>query len=193
MAENRPQKPLPPAARSTAGHPEQWVDEHGDALFRFALLRVRDRSIAEDLVQESFLAGLKSRPTFRGESDVRTWLIGILRHKILDHLRQSERNRATESSDEADALIDSWFTASGHWAKPPARWEIDPAQLMQKEEFWQVLRACLEGVPGRAGEAFALRMLSDIPATDVCKELNITSTNSLGAAPPRPRSTACLP
>jgi RNA polymerase sigma-70 factor (ECF subfamily) len=157
--------------------PEEWVDQHGDALFRYALLRVRNRSMAEDLVQESFLAALKSQPRFRGDSEVRTWLIGILRHKIIDHLRAADRRTTSEPSDGGDSLIDSWFAPDGRWVTPPAQLDIDPARLLERKEFWEVFQRCLEAVPGRAGEAFALRMLSDVTADTVCKELSITSTN----------------
>ena len=69
--------------------PSNWVEEHGDALFRFALLRVKDASIAEDLVQETFLSALKGIERFKGKSSLRTWLVGILKHKIIDHFRRN--------------------------------------------------------------------------------------------------------
>ncbi|MGD9855037.1 MAG: RNA polymerase sigma factor, partial [Planctomycetaceae bacterium] len=73
--------------------PECWVDDHGDALFRFAMVRVGRREIAEDLVQETFLAGLKSRDRFRGQSQERSWLIAILKHKTADWLNRRARER----------------------------------------------------------------------------------------------------
>lgn len=160
-----------------AGDPQSWVDEHGDALFRYALLRVRDRCVAEDLVQETFLAALKSCSDFKGQSAARTWLIGILRHKIVDHLRQTRHVDSIEPSEDSDPLIDGWFGPNGRWIKPPARFDVDPAALAEREEFWEVLHRCLEGIPGRAGEAFSMRMVSDVAAEDVCKLLSITSTN----------------
>lgn len=160
-----------------AGNPESWVDEHGDALFRYALLRTRDRSSAEDLVQETFLAALKSRSEFKGQSELRTWLIGILRHKIVDHLRKRPGSPLPGPSDDSDPLIDGGFGPNGRWVRPPAAFEIDPALLAENQEFWDVLRNCIEGMPGRAGEAFSMRMISDMPAEEVCKVLSVTSTN----------------
>jgi len=166
------------AARSPAvAQPERWVDDHGDALFRYALLRVRDRATAEDLVQETFLAAIKAQPTFKGDSELRTWLIGILRHKTIDHLRQLGRQGGCEQPDESDPLIDSWFAANGRWASPPKQWDVDPAQLAERQEFWEVLRRCLGGVSGRAGEAFSMRVMSDVSADDVCRLMDITPTN----------------
>ena len=74
--------------------PETWVDEHADVLFRYALLRVRRSEVAEDLVQETFLAALHGRETYSGKSSVRTWMIGILRHKILDYFRRTAREQS---------------------------------------------------------------------------------------------------
>jgi RNA polymerase sigma-70 factor (ECF subfamily) len=165
------------AAAPGSGSPASWVDEHGDALYRFALLRVRDAVVAEDLVQEAFLAALKSQAGFAGRSQLRTWLIGILRHKIVDHLRKSGAERESAESDESDSLIDNWFDADGRWVQLPSRFEVNPAKLAERREFWDVLRSCLEGLPDRVGEAFSLRVISDLPANEVCKLLSVTSTN----------------
>jgi RNA polymerase sigma-70 factor (ECF subfamily) len=169
------------------------VDDHGDALFRYAVLRVRDRSLAEDLVQETFLAALKSHSEFKGQSELRTWMIGILRHKVVDHLRKSRPAPLPEVSEDSDPLIDGWFSPNGHWIKPPARFVVDPAALAENQEFWEVLRTCLQGIPGRAGEAFSMRIVSDVPANEVCKLLGVTPTNlwvQLHRA--RARLRACL-
>ena len=87
-------------------HPESWVDSYGDFLYRFALSRVKDPSIAEDLVQETFLAALRARENFKRRSSGRTWLIAILKHKIVDHIRKKIREPSTDKietlSDTAD-------------------------------------------------------------------------------------------
>src|SRR5439155_16361641 len=77
--------------------PCDWVDAHGDYLFNFAIGQVRDASVAEDLVQDTFLAAFKARDRFAGQSSERTWLVGILRHKICDHLRHTCRERAVRA------------------------------------------------------------------------------------------------
>src|SRR5215468_1457294 len=85
--------PMPVPAQTNATTPEDWVEAHGDYLFNFAIGQVRDAGVAEDLVQETFLAALKGRDRFAGQSSERTWLVGILRHKIYDHLRHTCRER----------------------------------------------------------------------------------------------------
>ena len=84
-------------------HPETWVNEYGDFLYRFALSRVKDPSVAEDLVQETFLAALRARENFKGRSAGRTWLIAILKHKIVDYIRKKIREPA---SDKIETLSD---------------------------------------------------------------------------------------
>ncbi len=157
--------------------PENWVAEHGDALYRYAMMCVGDRTAAEDLIQETLLAALKSRSTFQGRSEIRTWLVGILRHKIVDSLRNKERGGMQEGSGEADEVIDRFFTAGGVWARLPGNWTLNPAELAERREFWDVLRGCLEALPERVREAFALRMMSDVESQEVCKLMSITPTN----------------
>lgn len=164
-------------ARSSSDNPSQWVDLHGDALFRYALLRLRDRSAAEDVVQEAFLAAVKSRGEFQGASEVRTWLIGILRHKISDHFRKNGRETQIDGPDDVDPDMDNWFDQKGRWLKPPKNWEFNPAEVAERKEFWEVLQGCMEALPGHASEAFSLRVVNDASAADVCKVLGITSTN----------------
>jgi len=157
--------------------PETWVDEHANALFRYAILRVRDRQAAEDLVQETFLAAVRKTDSFRFESSPRTWLIGILKHKIIDYHRKISRERAAVSIDESDAAIDSWFDRKGSWIKRPSAWKTDPSQLLEREEFWRVFEKCLSALPARMGEAFTLRMVDHQKVAQVCKVLAITPTN----------------
>ena len=156
--------------------PEAWVDAHADALFRYALLKVRDLEAAEDLVQETFLAAIQSRGSFRGASALRTWLIGILRHKILDRMRQSTRQR-TMNEDADDSFVDDQFDHNGRWIVRPGTWQMDPARLLENREFWQIFQACLEAVPERLGDAFSLRVMNEIESEEVCKLLEVSSTN----------------
>jgi len=161
-----------------AGDPSLWVDEHGDALFRYALSRLADRTTAEDLVQETFLAALKGQEQFRGSSSPRTWLIGVLRHKLVDHFRRAGRMQRLEGPDDAVPDEETAFDERGRWVKRPGRWEPTlPEGGLERQEFRQILERCVEGVPGRAGEAFSLRVLCDLPAEEVCKVLSVKATN----------------
>ena len=172
---------------------ETWVDEHGDYLFGYVLPRVRDRHLAEELVQESFLAALKAVESFRGDSSPRTWLVGLLRRKIADHYRKRGREPKTESIDTADPTIDAWFDEKGSWIKKPSRCEMDPVKLQESTDFWRVFEDCLRALPQRLANVFSLRVIDSLKPDEVRKELSITSTNlwvTLHRA--RARLRACL-
>jgi RNA polymerase sigma-70 factor (ECF subfamily) len=161
--------------------PSTWVDEHGDALFRFALLRVKDPGVAEDLVQETFLSALKGIDRFKGGSTLRTWLIGILKHKVIDHFR---KNRPEVLSSDLSTLdneteAERLERAGQREQKPPGlgRWEGDPSNLFENKEFWGVFVGCLDALPETHRRAFALREIDGIGGDEICKILGITSTN----------------
>lgn len=156
---------------------EAWVDEHADYLFRYALPRLRDPDVAEEVLQETFLAALKSVGKFRGKSTPRTWLVGLLRRKIADHYRKRYREGEGEPIDTADPTIDAWFDEKGSWVAWPKRCAIEPAALQQKADFWRVFESCLHALPERLAEAFTLRVVDDRKPDDVCKVLSITPTN----------------
>jgi RNA polymerase sigma-70 factor (ECF subfamily) len=156
---------------------ETWVDEHVDALFRYALAGVRDWHAAEDLVQETFLAAMQASDSFRGESTLRTWLIGILRHKMLDYLRKLHRQEPTAMIESVDPAVDRLFNRNGSWKKPPGDWKVDPASLLERREFWAVFEKCLGDLPPRMGTAFSLRVVNEVQSSEVCKLLQISSTN----------------
>lgn len=154
-----------------------WVDAHGDALFAYASRRVWDRQAVEDLVQETFLAALTAKEGFRGESAVRTWLISILKHKIIDHLRKCVREQAGGEIETHDPLEEQAFTPKGFWKAIVRNWEPDAGALMESREFSAILDSCLEKLPKKMGQAFVLRMMDDTASEDVCKNLGITPTN----------------
>ena len=163
--------------------PESWVDLYGDLLYRFALSRVQDPSIAEDLVQETFLAALKSRANFQGRSSARTWLIAILKHKIVDHIRKRVREPA---SDKVESLSDALandpaegnFKDDGGWLNRPAKWDVDPMKIYEQKEFLAILYHCLAVLPERQADAFTMRELDGLSTEEICKALNISATNS---------------
>lgn len=158
---------------------EQWLELYGDSLFKFALARVRNVQIAEDLVQETFLAAIKARDSFEQRSQVKTWLTGILKHKIIDHQRRSARE---QNYEDADALFDELrqesFDASGHWQIDVAQWS-NPDQALEREEFWAVMNRCLDELPEKMREIFLLREMEGLSAEEICKALPVSSTNNV--------------
>lgn len=165
-----------PAASSTLD-PGAWVDLHGDLLYRYALARVRRPDVAEELVQETFLAALKAQGSFQSRSTERTWLTGILRHKILDHFRARSRSLPEiEVGSHEDALA-GLFDARGNWIAPPDAYAIQPESLLEREEFWAVFEGCLDRLAARAREAFVLRVLEEEEVDAICNILQVSATN----------------
>jgi RNA polymerase sigma-70 factor (TIGR02943 family) len=156
--------------------PEQWVDRYGDLLYRYALLRVRRPEVAADLVQETFVEAWQARASFAGRSSEATWLIGILRHKVIDHLRRARREASGTELPLADAG-ERFFTRRGFWRTDPGRWPGDPGSALEREEFWDVFRACLAGLPDALADAFLLRELDGRDTGEICQLLAITPTN----------------
>lgn len=157
--------------------PEAWVDRHGDVLYRYALFRLRSPELAADVVQETFLEGLRSRDSFAGRSTERTWLIGILRHKIGDQLRRSGRAQATGDGVSLDGVDESAFDHRGHWRATPAAWSGDPYRAMETREFWEVFGQCLSKLPKGIADAFFLRELDGMSAEEIQQVLVITPAN----------------
>lgn len=164
-------------AKSSNVDPSDWVGQYGDYLFRYAMLRVRDRSAAEDLVQETFLAALKNRGSFSGESSESTWLVGILKHKIIDHFRHQAREAPLEENDLREHPDPSSFDGSGHWTSGPADWGGDPADLYREKKFRDQLSKCLSGLSPNHANAFTLREIEGADTGEICKVLNVTETN----------------
>jgi len=173
----------PSEMKAQIDNPENWVDEYGDFLYRYALARVKDPSIAEDLVQETFLAALKARRNFEGRSTARTWLIAILKHKIVDYIRKKVRE---QTSDKVESIFDAaaidsgdtGFNGSGHWNNPPGKWAVNPTKLYEQKEFIDILYHCLGELPERQAKAFMMREIDGLSTDEICKALGISATNS---------------
>ena len=157
--------------------PSEWVDRYGNYLFRYAMLRVRDQARAEDLVQETFLAALKQRDSFSGGSSEATWLVAILKHKIIDHFRRQSREVPLAEDDLSDSPGGEPFDARGHWTTGPAEWSENPAELFHQKKFHEQLTKCLAGLPPNLASAFTLREIDGADAGEIRKVLGVTETN----------------
>lgn len=156
--------------------PDQWVDAYGDLLYRYALSRLHDEEAAKDAVQETLLAALGSRERFRGDASEKTWFIGILKHKIMDALRQQvqyEKHRIPTWEQESSA----WFDDRGRFRHAPRHWEDHPEEALRQMEFWQVFEACLGKLPRRLPAVFSLYEMEGRRSEEICKQLNISTTN----------------
>jgi RNA polymerase sigma-70 factor (TIGR02943 family) len=157
-----------PASRDLP-EPVEWLNRYGDALYRYALCRLRRPQEAEEAVQETLLAALKAQHQFQGRSHPRTWLLGILKRKVLDQLRAAAREAPGARAHDLDAWFDGW----GKWRRAPWRWD-DPAIAAERSEFWRVARRCLSKLPARMAAAFTLRTLDERAPGDVCRQLAIS-------------------
>ncbi len=159
--------------------PATWLDHHGNALYAYALMRVRDGSVAEDLVQDTLLAAIKSVDRFKGKSSERTWLIGILKHKVLNHLRQAGRERRFEEGMvPTEGEEAQYFDDRGQWREEVAEWS-DPERSLEQEEFWQTLQDCVGKLPDRLAILFTLRELDGMETDALMETLNISSHNNV--------------
>lgn len=157
----------------------EWLVEHGDYLFRYALARLRDTHLAEEAVQETLLAAMQGGG-FAGRSSARTWLTGILKHKIIDQFRRQQRELPLPEAEEAAGMLtemDDFFNASGHWTEKPQPLG-NPEQLLQQDQFLQVLQECLERLPKNLARVFVLREVEETDNEEICKEMGITASNA---------------
>lgn len=147
-------------------------------LLCFALLQLRNKTTAEDAVQETLLAILEKPDSFAGQSSFRTYVTGILKYKIIDHLRAQKRETplTVNDGDSETELIDHLFTADGHTVSPPAAWG-EPESVLQQKDFFRILQLCLENLPEKTAQVFMMREWLELDAEDICKELGVSASN----------------
>jgi RNA polymerase sigma-70 factor (ECF subfamily) len=154
------------------------LETHRRAMFKFALLQLRNETHAEDCVQEALTAAIQSASGFAGNSSVRTWLIGILKHKILDHFRKAGREQLFSASEDETSLddFDALFLPDGHFVDPPTQW-ANPEHALSQTEFFEVLERCLQALPQVTARVFTLREVMGVSTQEICAEFGITSGN----------------
>ena len=148
------------------------VERERPYLLRYASLQLRDAHAAEDAVQETLLAALAGQAGFGQRASLRTWLTGILKHKIIDVIRRASREAPAATEDEFEALFDE----RGHWIEMPTAWANPDAALDQKG-FFAALEECLKRLPEKTSQAFLMREHLGLETDEVCKELAITPTH----------------
>lgn len=175
---------MPDSIREQAGN---WLNDYGDMLYRYALLRVRSEATAEDLVQETLIAGFQSFENFNGKSSVKTWLMGILKHKIIDFFRKNCREKLSlNDSDLSEDLIAYQFDEQGHWKVELVDWKT-PDQNLCDKQFQRIFHQCLSRLPKRMLDLFMLRTIEGVSSEDCCEILGFGSNNQLWVALSRTR------
>ena len=156
---------------------DEWLSAHGDYLYRFALARLRDTHQAEDVVQETLLAAIQN-PSFAGQSNIRTWLTGILKHKIIDLMRHNSREIATDHTLATQLPeVEDIFDDTGHWADMPQSWDMPEGELQQKQ-FLTILQRCLDKLPPKLASLFMLKEVLEEDNEIICKDMEISATNA---------------
>ncbi len=163
--------------------PEKWVDRYADQLFRYTISRVNKTEIAEDLVQETFISGLKQKENFRAESSEKTWLYTILKNKIIDYYRSSEKKFSGKFYDINN--VQGSYRYFYHEGKQEGSWLesnrstsfSDSDKELINSEFYEILRYCLEVLPDKWATVFRLKNIDELESKSICKELNISASN----------------
>ena len=149
------------------------VEAERPYLLRFASLQLRDAHAAEDAVQEALLAALAGEQSFGGRSNLRTWLTGILKHKIVDAIRRASREATVPADEEG---LQALFDERGHWIDPPREWQ-DPGGLLGDKQFMAALEECLGRLPAKTAQVFMMREHLGYETAEICKELGVTPTH----------------
>lgn len=166
-------------SKNMASHqlnPDNWVDLYADYLFNYAVGRVSSAEIAKDLVQETFFAGLKSAKNFKGEAAERTWLIAILKRKVIDHYRKinSKKGKA-----EVRMNYSSSSDSEGDWleeqvADPYSSFENSN---IENEELGLSIHECISKLPKKQALVFSMKTIQGVSTEDICNELDINPSN----------------
>jgi RNA polymerase sigma-70 factor (ECF subfamily) len=163
-------------------NPNNWSSTYADELFSYAMSKTGKTELAEDLVQETFLAGLKAMANFKGQSTERTWLFAILKFKIADYYRKAstkyEISNQTFSFND-NSYIDNYFTEDGDWKEnaTPHMWGNEHLNKIENKELANALNFCIDKLPDNQKKLILLKLVEEEETENVCKELNITPTN----------------
>jgi RNA polymerase sigma-70 factor (ECF subfamily) len=164
--------------------PELWVENYIDYLFNYAVSRLSDSEQASDLVQETFLAALKAKNNFKGESTEKTWLTSILKRKIIDIYRKKSSSKESSMSDFGESINDPEFfdyvgAFKGQWKEErvPHSNSLMPEGELENNELRLIIEKCISLLPDNLASVFIMKMIDDVPSEEICKELGITSSN----------------
>ena len=169
-------------SNDTDVEPSKWIELYADYLFKYAVIRVHKKELAEDLVQDTFVSAIRSIKSFQHKSTERTWLTSILKNKILDHYKKRSTQRELNISEnelEPSGHFKTEGIQKGRWNKDvrPENWDTDHETPVEKMEFYTTLTNCIGGLPDQWATVFSLKNLEDLSAGEICKEVGISSSN----------------
>ena len=155
---------------------DKWTDNYADYLFNYAVTRINDSEIAKDLVQETFFAGVKSAKTFEGKSTERTWLVSILKRKIIDYYRKINSKKG-----QAEVRMNFYDDGDneGSWIeeRAPQPWTESSDHTIENEELRDQIESCIDGLPEKYAMVFRMKTIKEFDTEEICNESEITSSN----------------
>jgi RNA polymerase sigma-70 factor (ECF subfamily) len=159
--------------------PQQWVASYADFLYAFALKRIQDPEVSKDLLQDTFMAGIKNISNFKGISSEKTWLTSILKNKIIDYYRKKACEIMVSDTVTATIQDDKFFESNGHWKLQyfPEKWSIEETGYVENKELKRVLERCIKKLPVLWSMVFNLKYLEEEDSKKICKELGISASN----------------
>ncbi|MGV6845944.1 MAG: sigma-70 family RNA polymerase sigma factor [Lutibacter sp.] len=157
-------------------NPNKWVALYADYLFNYSISRVNDHHIAKDLVQDTFLAALKAKDNFKGKASERTWLVAILKRKIIDFYR-----KINSAKGKAEVRMNFYTHGEreGEWIeeRAPSNWNNEAEKTIENEELHNALEECIKNLPTKYSVVFKMKTMQHFETHEICKELNITASN----------------
>ena len=157
-------------------NPEQWINQHGDYLYSYAMSKLFSKDLSEDLLQETFLSAYQSKDKFKGNSNEKTWLVSILKRKIADHYRKKYRNKEELSNYDSPFIQDDFMHGRWKEEKAPIQWDVDD-DWSKDESFIKILKKCISSLPDKWKAIFSLKHLEQAPNSEICEELNVSDAN----------------
>jgi RNA polymerase sigma-70 factor (ECF subfamily) len=162
---------------SNTVNPQIWIEAYHDILFKYALVRLRDADLAEESIQETFLAALQSRKRFRGLASEKTWLISILKRKIYDHFRRIGRDKQINMTLPLEHSRNDVFDSERMPALRSRIWFSDPSMVYEQKEFLKIMTHALSELPERTAQAFILREVIELSSQEICEVMDISNYN----------------
>ncbi|MDA8970212.1 sigma-70 family RNA polymerase sigma factor [Flavobacteriaceae bacterium] len=157
-------------------NPTKWIDNYSDYLFRYTFIRVNNHEVSKDLVQETFFSGLKSAKNFEGKATERTWLISILKRKIIDHYRKINSKKG-----QAEVRMNFYNDGEneGDWIEErvPQSWGNEVEKKIENKELQHQIDLCVDKLPQKYAMVFRMKTIQEIDTQVICKELDISSSN----------------
>lgn len=156
--------------------PTKWIELHADYLYNYTISRINNHDLAKDLVQDTFFAGLKAKDNFQGKASERTWLISILKRKIIDHYRKIN---SAKGKAEVKMNFYSDGDREGEWIEErvPNSWKTKVEKDIENRELGEAIEKCIDDLPEKYAMVFRMKTIQQFETEEICKELDITSSN----------------